>query len=737
MKKLCFVLLLLLLPAGLNAATTEITRHGVTFTLDGTKTTGTFANGDYWVVGPVTITAITPDYVATAITIKPAPATPWEVGDVITGQTSNATATIAQVYSSTRYRYTGLSGTFISDEIVGVTGVPAKLADQSGGYPRLGGINGWQVNPLVSTTQGFDHACVPEYYRADLVPSLPYTTSLASESIVKTVTSGLVLPCLKTAVVLTVLPSVPANNGATVFRPPYSGISKPLYNTGDLRTDLLPSLASVGTPPSLATVASQFQYLRLEHTSGTSSTRRDLRPSDAYYDYAPSNSPVSNEAFLRLMLNDSVEDKMAALIAVTQHGIDQAHIFIDGWDYAIGGGHDPGHRIFGAFAATMLDITAAKTALLSAHSCHEDSGIYRQVGKNGVSLWGNPSSESQYWGYIRGLGGSRSNRDPYGFIDGGTCGDDYQVIIPMSWKGSVLVASLMPEIQAAWPSSSFQDLQNYMERWVSAGVWSQPDPCAPYTVGGVYGVDYGPDPANPGKCILDTDLVGGSTYESFSCQVGQPCGRYPAKHGTEVDWGQYRSAFMDAMWNAYYAPDVFSYLLTITKAGAGSGTVTSDVTGINCGPSCSASYTSGTPVVLTASVAGGNVFTGWSGEGCSGTGECSVTLDAARNVTATFTPATTNWNVIVSHIGTGSGTTIPTVGSTLIAEGAATSVVATAGLNSVFTAWTGTCACADPTSTTCAFTMPASDCTAIADFTDTYVSSPLNTGAQSAGGSLY
>ena len=80
-----------------------------------------------------------------------------------------------------------------------------------------------------------------------------------------------------------------------------------------------------------------------------------------------------------------------------------------------------------------------------------------------------------------------------------------------------------------------------------------------------------------------------------------------------------------------------SYLLTVTKAGNGAGTVTSNPAGINCGSTCSASYASGTKVTLTATPAAGSTFTGWSGGGCSGTGTCTVTMDAAKSVVATFT----------------------------------------------------------------------------------------------------
>ncbi|MBI4676690.1 MAG: hypothetical protein HY748_03835 [Elusimicrobia bacterium] len=79
-----------------------------------------------------------------------------------------------------------------------------------------------------------------------------------------------------------------------------------------------------------------------------------------------------------------------------------------------------------------------------------------------------------------------------------------------------------------------------------------------------------------------------------------------------------------------------SYSLTVTKAGVGAGSVTSSPLGIACGAICSADFNSGTVVTLTASPNSGYVFGGWSGEGCSGTGACVVTMDAARSVTATF-----------------------------------------------------------------------------------------------------
>jgi len=79
---------------------------------------------------------------------------------------------------------------------------------------------------------------------------------------------------------------------------------------------------------------------------------------------------------------------------------------------------------------------------------------------------------------------------------------------------------------------------------------------------------------------------------------------------------------------------LLTYTLTVTKKGP--GTVSSSPAGISCGSTCSASYASGSAVTLTAVPGRGARFNGWSGGGCSGTGKCTVTLNAAMSVTASF-----------------------------------------------------------------------------------------------------
>jgi M6 family metalloprotease-like protein len=76
-----------------------------------------------------------------------------------------------------------------------------------------------------------------------------------------------------------------------------------------------------------------------------------------------------------------------------------------------------------------------------------------------------------------------------------------------------------------------------------------------------------------------------------------------------------------------------TFALTVSRTG--SGRVTSADSTIDCGITCSANYVSGTSVVLTATASPGGSFTGWSGA-CTGTSTCSVSMTAARSVTATF-----------------------------------------------------------------------------------------------------
>jgi hypothetical protein len=84
-------------------------------------------------------------------------------------------------------------------------------------------------------------------------------------------------------------------------------------------------------------------------------------------------------------------------------------------------------------------------------------------------------------------------------------------------------------------------------------------------------------------------------------------------------------------------------LLTVTRSGTGTGTVTSIPAGISCGGDCSQSYAAGTVVTLSAAAAAGSSFAGWSGDPDCADGV--VTLDDDTACTATFVLAPLNQTI--------------------------------------------------------------------------------------------
>lgn len=75
--------------------------------------------------------------------------------------------------------------------------------------------------------------------------------------------------------------------------------------------------------------------------------------------------------------------------------------------------------------------------------------------------------------------------------------------------------------------------------------------------------------------------------------------------------------------------------LTVTKAGTGTGVVTSSPAGIDCGTDCAEDFPDSSVVTLTATSSAGSAFGGFDGGGCS-TNPCEVTMNQARTVNAVF-----------------------------------------------------------------------------------------------------
>jgi hypothetical protein len=125
---------------------------------------------------------------------------------------------------------------------------------------------------------------------------------------------------------------------------------------------------------------------------------------------------------------------------------------------------------------------------------------------------------------------------------------------------------------------------------------------------------------------------------------------------------------------------------------------------------CAWNYQQGTVVVLTAVPAPGFSFTGWSGPGCSGTGTCTVTMNADRAVTAAFTALQHDLTVTTAGNGLGTVSSSPagiSCGTTCTASfdnGTIVTLTANPVAGSTFAGWSGSGGCSG-TATTCAVTM--------------------------------
>jgi hypothetical protein len=155
--------------------------------------------------------------------------------------------------------------------------------------------------------------------------------------------------------------------------------------------------------------------------------------------------------------------------------------------------------------------------------------------------------------------------------------------------------------------------------------------------------------------------------------------------------------------------DLAHFVLEVELEGTGSGTVTSEPAGIDCGTECEAEYLEGEEVVLSAEADPGSEFVEWTGcDAEPSAEECEVTITEDTEVTAVFALVTFTLEVEVE--GSGSGTVTgpedincPGTCSGTYNEGETITLTAAPSAGSEFAGWTG---CdAEPTATECEVTI--------------------------------
>jgi hypothetical protein len=167
---------------------------------------------------------------------------------------------------------------------------------------------------------------------------------------------------------------------------------------------------------------------------------------------------------------------------------------------------------------------------------------------------------------------------------------------------------------------------------------------------------------------------------------------------------------------SFTAAPVTTYLLSVSKTGTGSGTVTSDTGGINCGATCSASYVSGATVTLAAAAASNNTFTGWSGD-CAGATCVLSNVTAAHSVVAGFALNTYAITATANPSAGGTASCTPNP----VSSGGTSTCTATPNAGYGFTAWSGDCAGA-----ICVLSNVTATHSVVARFTPTSAVKPVN-----------
>ncbi|MEZ4368592.1 MAG: hypothetical protein R2939_20275 [Kofleriaceae bacterium] len=274
-----------------------ITQGDITWTFDDAYEAGQFANGDWWVVGPVTIVAIDPP----AMTVA---------GRAINGAMINPDASCAHGYDSRLYGDYGddLSGPRYHPELNVALGVAA-------GEP----LHVAASSSLVSTISDLD----------------PEGAGRVSQ--------------LRTAAVLTVLDAPPP---VGAFRPPYAGTDKRIrHREAELDYGALARLPPAADAPSLAATAAGFARVWLDHCPEWISTY--LHPSDNQPAYYREFTTLTGVAGLLLNSAYADADKRDLLVNVVQVGLDHAGNLEAGARWGVNG-HNNGRKFPIVFAGAVL-----------------------------------------------------------------------------------------------------------------------------------------------------------------------------------------------------------------------------------------------------------------------------------------------------------------------------------------------------------------------------------------------
>jgi Bacterial Ig-like domain (group 2) len=401
----------------------SITKDGITWTFSEAVPVGQFVNGDYYVVGPVTVTAISP---------QPTTSSPY-----LNGSVKNLPTTSGKSGFDSRLN-DGTDESWWFD---------ATLRS----YPPISLKPG---DALVSSISLSTIHSVPEVMRASDKSASP----VASDS------------------VLTVLASAPS---ADAFRPSYCDRNQTIYHANNLQRNLLPSLAPPN--PSNTPTLAQYEALYRRPWIDTNAFLFDA-PADYMPSYGQHIAFADSYAALLLVLNFPADQKVNLTNYFVQYGIDLYGCVQAGYGWPAFGGHRSGRKLPIILAGILLNDSGMKNVSTTyPDQFGEDmqtlyinllppAGTYPQAWQGATVIYGghygvhaadsSPVSAGLYGPYEQ----LQPANWPVLTPPGEQLGEAYRrCCTSVSWVGEALAAYLVNG-KIAWNHPAFFD---YVDRWMT------------------------------------------------------------------------------------------------------------------------------------------------------------------------------------------------------------------------------------------------------------------------------
>ena len=401
----------------------SVSQYGITWTFEQSVPVGHFVNGDFYVVGPVTVTNIDPPPL----------------------------------------RGTGVPPAEVNDA--------EKKRFPAGNYVR----NGSMVNPPARDVVAFDTG-IPNYCQPDLAALLPVKLN-PGDCLVSTISLKVgekaTFPYhsggtrdqgdgpIKTLAVLTCVPEPLAPDA---FRPSYADRHHNVYYAHNLRRNLLPRLPLPPDAPNIVTWIRVFQ--RPWFNTCFFGFEQPLENMPNYGQWVAQAQSVGG---LMLMLDYNPENKERLLVNMVQVGIDYWGLVQNGYPGWQGwGGHGSGRKFPIVLAGLLLgdDAMASPTKTFPKVEFGEDNQtMYGQgwtgakalfAGHSGIqSATGKPDRPK--WGPYEHLPPSKWTRD-------NLTSESYRRVNSSSaWIGEALVIRML-HAETSWNHDAFFD---YVDRWMT------------------------------------------------------------------------------------------------------------------------------------------------------------------------------------------------------------------------------------------------------------------------------